>query len=92
MSIPDELLANITELGLNEVHYNEDKAKFLTVVKHLIMKTRRLKFLRISPIGQNASWIALLAGCASVLTNLESLIINANIGDGTNKIDFYHAV
>ena len=77
MAIPDELLAQITELGLNEVTYNEDPEKFITMARHLIQRTRKLKYLRISPVNQQNSWIKLLAECEPVLSELETLIIGA---------------
>ena len=77
MEIPADFLANITELGLNEVTYNVEKSKFITAARSIIMKTRKLKYLRISPYGQPNSWISLIAECAPVLSNLETLIIGA---------------
>ena len=67
MEMPADFLANITELGLNEVTYNKDKNKFITATRNIILKTRKLKYLRISPYGQPNSWIELIAECAPVL-------------------------
>ena len=47
----------------------------MTMARNVILKTRKLKYLRISPYGQPDSWISLIAECSHVLGNIETLII-----------------
>lgn len=49
----------------------------MQVARTLFSKTRNLKYLRISPINQPASWIKLIADLAPFLPKLETLIIAA---------------
>jgi len=48
MQIPDALLERITDLGLSESMENSNSAQFIEVTRHLISKSRNLKYLRIS--------------------------------------------
>ena len=59
MAIPEGLLENITELELHG--RSDDVTKFVRIAKTLISKTRRLKFLRLSPEGKVEGFVAMIA-------------------------------